>query len=89
MAHRGRLNVLATLMKKPLGTICNEFKETDENVADVKYHLGTYRSRPASLPRALAIFSKRRWAGQMCLSAHLLMGVLAILARGADACCRP
>lgn len=27
MAHRGRLNVLATLMKKPLGAICNEFTE--------------------------------------------------------------
>ena len=42
MAHRGRLNVLATLMQKPLGAICNEFKEADDNVSDVKYHLGTY-----------------------------------------------
>jgi len=42
MAHRGRLNVLANVFKKPLGAICNEFHEVDELVGDVKYHLGTY-----------------------------------------------
>lgn len=44
MAHRGRLNVLANIMRKPYQNIFEEFngKEYDENVAlgDVKYHLG-------------------------------------------------
>ncbi len=45
MAHRGRLNVLANTLKKPLGQIFAEFEaSTDPNVTqgsgDVKYHLG-------------------------------------------------
>ncbi|MCU0330712.1 MAG: multifunctional oxoglutarate decarboxylase/oxoglutarate dehydrogenase thiamine pyrophosphate-binding subunit/dihydrolipoyllysine-residue succinyltransferase subunit [Candidatus Kapabacteria bacterium] len=52
MAHRGRLNVLANLMRKPLEKIFNEFEgvldpETFQGSGDVKYHLGargTYRS---------------------------------------------
>jgi 2-oxoglutarate dehydrogenase E1 component len=44
MAHRGRLNVLANVLKKPYETIFREFsaKEYDEENAlgDVKYHLG-------------------------------------------------
>lgn len=44
MAHRGRLNVLANVLKKPYSDIFKEFKATDyeEGVAlgDVKYHLG-------------------------------------------------
>ncbi len=44
MAHRGRLNVLANIMKKPYELIFKEFYGTDydeENwIGDVKYHLG-------------------------------------------------
>lgn len=45
MAHRGRINVLAHILGKPLGTIFDEFdgKHADLAVAetgDVKYHLG-------------------------------------------------
>ncbi len=52
MAHRGRLNVLANIIRKPLPKILSEFEEnTDPLVTqgsgDVKYHLGsagTFRS---------------------------------------------
>ncbi|MEA3477290.1 MAG: 2-oxoglutarate dehydrogenase E1 component [Bacteroidota bacterium] len=44
MAHRGRLNILANILKKPLEDIFHEFEGseyTDENLmGDVKYHLG-------------------------------------------------
>lgn len=44
MAHRGRLNVLANILKKPYENIFREFSATeyDEEIAlgDVKYHLG-------------------------------------------------
>lgn len=45
MAHRGRLNILANLLHKPLEMIFNEFSEpfVPDSVAgsgDVKYHLG-------------------------------------------------
>lgn len=44
MAHRGRLNVLANIMKKPYKSIFREFfgKEYEGNISlgDVKYHLG-------------------------------------------------
>jgi 2-oxoglutarate dehydrogenase E1 component len=44
MAHRGRLNVLANIIGKPIRNIFKEFygTEYDENVSlgDVKYHLG-------------------------------------------------
>ncbi len=48
MAHRGRLNVLANILNKPLGVIFNEFQGNfDPNSVggngDVKYHLG-YRN---------------------------------------------
>jgi 2-oxoglutarate dehydrogenase E1 component len=48
MAHRGRLNVLANIVNKPLDVIFNEFQGTfaPDSVGgngDVKYHLG-YRS---------------------------------------------
>jgi 2-oxoglutarate dehydrogenase E1 component len=44
MAHRGRLNVLANIMKKPYWNIFREFfgkeYEGDIQLGDVKYHLG-------------------------------------------------
>jgi len=45
MAHRGRVNVLANMMGKPLEKIFNEFEgildpETFQGSGDVKYHLG-------------------------------------------------
>ncbi len=47
MAHRGRLNVLANVMKKPFQAIFAEFQGTPakpddvQGSGDVKYHLGT------------------------------------------------
>ncbi|KAG2383552.1 hypothetical protein C9374_004223 [Naegleria lovaniensis] len=44
MPHRGRLNVLANVMRKPLAQIFREFLGKTENKlgsGDVKYHLGT------------------------------------------------
>jgi 2-oxoglutarate decarboxylase len=56
MAHRGRINVLANMMGKPLEKIFNEFEgvidpETFQGSGDVKYHLGakgTYLSADKS-----------------------------------------
>lgn len=50
MAHRGRLNVLANVLKKPIAQILAEFQGNyviEENMTsgDVKYHLGTHVSR--------------------------------------------
>jgi 2-oxoglutarate dehydrogenase E1 component len=51
MAHRGRLNVLANFMGKPLAAIFSEFQgnpanpEDVQGSADVKYHLGTSSDR--------------------------------------------
>ncbi|KPK82310.1 MAG: 2-oxoglutarate dehydrogenase [Gemmatimonas sp. SM23_52] len=51
MAHRGRLNVLANLMRKPLEAIFHEFQggaATPDEIGgsgDVKYHLGTSTDR--------------------------------------------
>jgi 2-oxoglutarate dehydrogenase E1 component len=51
MAHRGRLNVLATVMGKPLRAIFSEFRGVASNPeevggsGDVKYHLGTSSDR--------------------------------------------
>ncbi len=51
MAHRGRLNVLANVMKKPFQAIFHEFhggsyKPNDiQGSGDVKYHLGTSTTR--------------------------------------------
>lgn len=48
MPHRGRLNILGNVVRKPFEQIFNEFKgklpNADEAVdfsGDVKYHLGT------------------------------------------------
>jgi 2-oxoglutarate dehydrogenase E1 component len=56
MPHRGRLNVLANVMRKPMEQVFAEFagkkpfKEEGENAyqgsGDVKYHLGTSYDRP-------------------------------------------
>src|SRR5499426_3747543 len=51
MAHRGRLNVLAQVMHKPLRVIFHEFKggswspDEVEGSGDVKYHLGASSDR--------------------------------------------
>ena len=51
MPHRGRLNVLANVMQKPMSAIFNEFKGGSSNPADVegsgdvKYHLGASSDR--------------------------------------------
>ncbi len=51
MAHRGRLNVLANVMAKPLRVIFHEFAGGSANPddiggsGDVKYHLGTSTDR--------------------------------------------
>ncbi|KDQ62236.1 hypothetical protein JAAARDRAFT_30121 [Jaapia argillacea MUCL 33604] len=50
MPHRGRLNVLANVIRKPLEAILNEFTGTadpdDWPAGDVKYHLGANYVRP-------------------------------------------
>jgi len=51
MAHRGRLNVLANVLRKPIELILHEFQKgtvTRDEVAsgDVKYHLGVECERP-------------------------------------------
>ena len=49
MAHRGRLNVLANTIGKPLSTLFSEFEDktvaTIAGAGDVKYHLGYETSR--------------------------------------------
>ncbi len=50
MPHRGRLNVLANVVRKPTEAILAEFTPSDnpdeEAAADVKYHLGANYVRP-------------------------------------------
>lgn len=55
MAHRGRLNVLANIFKKPYEAIFAEFEDlfTKNNNGDVKYHLGA-KSQYKSLNIKLA-----------------------------------
>ncbi len=53
LAHRGRLNILANILRKPIRDIFSEFegKEYDDEtlLGDVKYHLGyTSRQKTAS-----------------------------------------
>ena len=48
MPHRGRLNVLSNVVRKPNESIFSEFSGSLENMGegsgDVKYHLGMVRS---------------------------------------------
>jgi 2-oxoglutarate dehydrogenase E1 component len=57
MPHRGRLNVLANVLRKPLAQILKEFDKSGEvdadadddfHTGDVKYHLGTSFTRPTA-----------------------------------------
>ncbi|KAH7106211.1 2-oxoglutarate dehydrogenase complex E1 component mitochondrial precursor [Auriculariales sp. MPI-PUGE-AT-0066] len=57
MPHRGRLNVLANVIRKPIEAILNEFKgsaETDGG-GDVKYHLGANYVRPTPSGKRVAL----------------------------------
>ncbi|XP_018575609.1 2-oxoglutarate dehydrogenase, mitochondrial isoform X3 [Anoplophora glabripennis] len=48
MPHRGRLNVLANVCRKPLHQLFTQFaglQAADDGSGDVKYHLGTYIER--------------------------------------------
>lgn len=49
MPHRGRLNVLANVIRKPIEAILNEFSgglDGEDAGGDVKYHLGANYVRP-------------------------------------------
>ncbi|KAJ7935482.1 thiamine diphosphate-binding protein [Mycena leptocephala] len=50
MPHRGRLNVLGNVIRKPIEAILNEFSgvenDDDSPAGDVKYHLGANYVRP-------------------------------------------
>lgn len=51
MPHRGRLNMLSNVVRKPNESIFSEFtgsKEFDEGSGDVKYHLGMNYNRPTT-----------------------------------------
>lgn len=48
MAHRGRLNVLSNVCRKPLSELLSQFNvisASDWGSGDVKYHLGTFTKR--------------------------------------------
>lgn len=59
MAHRGRINVLANILKKPFDNIFSEFegKEFDDEylLGDVKYHLGYSAIRKISEEKNLKL----------------------------------
>jgi 2-oxoglutarate dehydrogenase E1 component len=64
MAHRGRLNVLAHILKKPYDQILAEFKDPGSDASawhelgwtgDVKYHAGAARAVPEGLTVRLII----------------------------------
>ncbi|MGE0452086.1 MAG: multifunctional oxoglutarate decarboxylase/oxoglutarate dehydrogenase thiamine pyrophosphate-binding subunit/dihydrolipoyllysine-residue succinyltransferase subunit [Vicinamibacteria bacterium] len=60
MAHRGRLNVLANTIGKPLGQIFKEFEgvsdpDSTQGSGDVKYHLGASGSHRADTGETLAV----------------------------------
>ena len=57
MAHRGRLNTLVNIFKKPVRELFSEFEGKDfedENIdGDVKYHLGLTLVKPIETERKL------------------------------------
>ena len=59
MPHRGRLNVLANVIRKPIEAILAEFAPSDnpdeEAAADVKYHLGANYVRPTPSGKRVAL----------------------------------
>ncbi|KAI8986854.1 2-oxoglutarate dehydrogenase E1 component [Trametes punicea] len=59
MPHRGRLNVLANVIRKPIEAILNEFSGTAEDddfpAGDVKYHLGANYVRPTPSGKKVAL----------------------------------
>lgn len=58
MPHRGRLNVLSNVIRKPVEAIFNEFagsQETGEGGGDVKYHLGANYVRPTPNGKKVAL----------------------------------
>lgn len=58
MPHRGRLNVLANVIRRPVEGILNQFKGADDDSdggGDVKYHLGANYVRPTPSGRKVAL----------------------------------
>jgi 2-oxoglutarate dehydrogenase E1 component len=60
MAHRGRLNILANIIGKPLGQIFSEFEgnidpASAQGSGDVKYHLGATGVHRAPSGRAISV----------------------------------
>jgi len=60
MPHRGRLNVLANVIRKPIEAILSEFKGAADGVdgeggGDVKYHLGANYVRPTPSGKRVAL----------------------------------
>jgi len=59
MPHRGRLNVLANVIRKPIEAILSEFAGSadpnEEGGGDVKYHLGANYVRPTPAGKRVAL----------------------------------
>ena len=57
MPHRGRLNVLANVIRKPIEAILKEFKgsQDTDGGGDVKYHLGANYVRPTPSGKRVAL----------------------------------
>jgi 2-oxoglutarate dehydrogenase E1 component len=59
MSHRGRLNVLANIMKKPFQDIFTEFEgkefEDESLLGDVKYHMGFVNDRETTLGKTVKL----------------------------------
>lgn len=58
MPHRGRLNILGNVIRKPIEAILSEFKgsaDAEEGGGDVKYHLGANYVRPTPSGKRVAL----------------------------------